>query len=158
MGWALLACGTMPPWQYGVHMTEAESIHHRRQFFQTYGGLSRWHQKTNARLHAEGKTETRTLAGRRRLDVDKFTEALNSPVQGSGSDGLKLALARLFQHRDEAPDARLVATVHDEILAECPEDAAEATAQWLVRHVTAAMQELGGDLVPIIVEATSGRS
>ena len=81
----------------------------------------------------------------------------NSPV-GTGADGLKLALARLFQHRDEVPDARLVATVHDEILAECPEDAAEATALWLVRHMTGAMQELVGDRVPIIVEATSGRS
>ena len=63
-----------------------------------------------------------------------------------------------FSYRDEVPDARLVATVHDEILAECPEDAAEATAQWLVRHMTGAMQELVGDRVPIVVEPTIGRS
>jgi DNA polymerase-1 len=144
--------------EYGVHLTEAEAIRHRQQFFQAYRGLSRWHRHTSARLRTEGAIETRTLAGRRRLDVDKFTEALNSPVQGTGADGLKLALARLFRYRDELPDARLVATVHDEILAECPEDAAEATAQWLVRHMTGAMQELVGDRVPIIVEATSGRS
>ncbi len=144
--------------EYGVPLTEAEAMHHRQRFFQAYHGLSRWHQKTSARLRGERTIETRTLAGRRRLDVGKFTEALNSPVQGTGADGLKLALARLFQHRDEVPDARLVATVHDEILAECPEDAAEATEQWLVRHMTGAMQELVGDRVPIVVEATIGRS
>jgi DNA polymerase I len=139
-------------------LTEAEAVRHRQRFFQAYQGLSWWHQKTSARLHSERVIETRTLAGRRRLDVAKFTEALNSPIQGTGADGLKLALARLFQHRDEVPDARLVATVHDEILAECPEEVAAETAQWLVRHMTSAMQELVGDRVPISVEATSGRS
>jgi DNA polymerase I len=144
--------------EYGVQMTETEAIHHRQRFFHAYRGLSRWHQHTSARLRAEGTIETRTLAGRRRLDVDKFTEGLNSPTQGACADTIKLALARLFKHRDEVPDARLIATVHDEILAECPEDATEATAQWLVRHMTAAMQELVGDRVLIVVEATSGRS
>jgi DNA polymerase I len=144
--------------EYGIHLTEAEAVRHRQRFFQAYRGLSRWHQQTGARLRAERMIETRTLAGRRRLDVGKFTEALNSPVQGTGADGLKLALAQLFQHRDEVPDARLVATVHDEVLAECPADAAEATAQWLVRHMTGAMQELVGDRVSISVEATIGRS
>jgi DNA polymerase-1 len=90
--------------------------------------------------------------------VGKFTEALNTPVQGTGADGLKLVLARLFASRDEAPNTRLIAVVHDEILAECPETDTEATTQWLTRHMTAAMQELVGDVVPMAVDVTPGPS
>ena len=41
---------------------------------------------------------------------------------------MKLALARLFTHRAEAPEARLLMCVHDEIVAECPQEQAEETA------------------------------
>jgi DNA polymerase-1 len=101
--------------------------------------------------------ETRTLANRRRGGVSSFTVALNSPVQGTGADGLKLALARLFAHRSEASEARLIACVHDEIVAECPEAAAEQTAAWLQRHMIAAMTAIIGDAVPVEVEITIGR-
>ena len=39
---------------------------------------------------------------------------------------MKLALARLFAHRSEAPEARIIACVHDEIVAECPQESARA--------------------------------
>jgi DNA polymerase-1 len=143
---------------YRVRMREDEAIHHRQRFFQTYQGVQQWHRQTAARVKGEHALETRTLAGRRRLAVAKFTEALNTPVQGTGADGLKLALAELFTSRDEAPNTRLIAVVHDEILAECPEVDAEATSQWLTRHMTAAMQELVGDVVPITVDVMRGPS
>jgi DNA polymerase I len=139
-------------------MREDEAVHHRQRFFQTYRGVQQWHRQTASRLERERALETRTLAGRRRLAVAKFTEALNTPVQGTGADGLKLALARLFTARHEAPNTQLIAVVHDEILAECPEADAEATAEWLARHMTAAMQELVGDVVPIAVDVTHGPS
>src|SRR5262249_4486524 len=90
---------------YSVDLTPQEAQHYRERFFVAYPGLRQWHRETAAAQH----TETRTLVGRRRLDVKAFTKRLNSPVQGSGADGLKWAMARLFAHRDEAPDARLVA-------------------------------------------------
>jgi DNA polymerase-1 len=143
---------------YRVHMSEKEASRHRQRFFQTYRGIQQCHRQTAARLKGEHALETRTMTGRRRLAVAKFTEALNTPVQGTGADGLKLALARLFAFREEAPNARLIAVVHDEILAECPEADAEATAHWLARHMTAGMQELVGDVVPITVDVTHGPS
>ena len=115
--------------------------------------MRHWHRQTGATQ----STETRTLAGRRRLAVNAFTERLNSPVQGTGADGLKWALARLFAHRDEAPDARLVAVVHDEIVAECPIEGAAQTAAWLQEHMAAAMTEILQDAVPVVVETTIGQ-
>ena len=101
--------------------------------------------------------ETRTLANRRRLGVTSFTVAVNSPVQGTGADGLKLALARLYEHRAEMPDAHLIACVHDEIVAECPQETAEQTAAWLREHMIAAMTKIIGETVPVEVETTIGR-
>ena len=138
---------------YRVSLTLKEAEQYRLRFFTAYAGLRRWHRATAATQ----PTETRTLAGRRRVDVKAFTERLNSPVQGTGADGLKWALARLFAHRDEAPDARLVAVVHDEIVAECPIDGAAQTAAWLQRHMTIAMTEILQDAVPVVVETTIGQ-
>jgi DNA polymerase-1 len=112
---------------YHVSLTPAEAEQCRQRFFVTYAGLRRGHRETGATQ----PTETRTLAERKRQDVSRFTERLSSPVQGTGADGLKWALARLFDHRDDAPDARLVAVVHNEIVAACPVKVAAQTAAWL---------------------------
>jgi DNA polymerase I len=110
--------------QHGVPLGPIGAVQYRDRFFKNYEGLQQWHRKTARACPYGGSCETRTLAGRRRLGVTSVTEALNSPVQGSGADGLKLALGRLLRHRQEVPEARLVATVHDEIVMEAP--AAEA--------------------------------
>jgi DNA polymerase-1 len=46
-------------------------------------------------------------------------EAKNFPMQGSCADGLKLALALLWERREECPGAAPVACVHDVIVVEC---------------------------------------
>jgi DNA polymerase I-like protein with 3'-5' exonuclease and polymerase domains len=137
----------------GIVMSLDDAALYRQRFFEAYPDLHRWQRTTgNA-----ASTETRTLAGRRRLDVTAFTERLNSPIQRTGADGFKLALARLFAHRHEVPDTRLVAVIHDEVLAECPVEAADATAQWLQRHMVAAMSEILCARVPVVVETSTGQ-
>jgi DNA polymerase I-like protein with 3'-5' exonuclease and polymerase domains len=142
---------------YRVSLTPNEAEQYRQRFFAAYAGLRHWHDATGSALRSTHTQDTRTLAGRRRLGVSKFTEALNSPVQGTGADGIKWALARLFMHQQEAPDARLVAVVHDEIVAECPIEAAEQTAAWLQEHMAAAMTDILQDAVPVVVETTIGQ-
>ena len=147
--------------KYGVSMTEAEAARYHHAFFHTYQGLARWHQQAKRQIeHAQRSQqtiETRTMTGRRFLGVRHFNVLLNIPVQGTGGDGLKLALARLFEHRHEAPGAFPVACVHDEIVVEAPLANADQVAAWLKRHMTAAMQEIVGDSVPIEVETTIGK-
>src|SRR5262249_58483920 len=110
-----------------------------------------------ARAWHGGGLGPRSRAARRRLAVNRYTECLNSPVQGAGADGFKAAMGRLFLHRAEVPDARLIIAVHDELVAECPVDQAEATASWLRRHMQAAMEDVVNHAVPIVVEITIGR-
>jgi DNA polymerase-1 len=134
-------------------MTLAEAEQAHQQFFQLYPGLRRWH----ARTKATAPTETRTLVGRRRLGLEKLTDRLNTPVQGTGADGLKWAMAALHRRREEAPDAQLVAVIHDELLVECPIESAAQTAAWLEKYMVAGMAALVGDAVPIVVETTLGK-
>jgi DNA polymerase I len=70
---------------------------------------------------------TRTLTGRRRTSVEKLTDRLNAPVQGTEADGLKLALALLWERRGECPEAVPALVCHYEVVVECDADqAAEA--------------------------------
>ena len=85
-------------------MTKKEAERYWREFFETYPGLRAWHDREYLQLKKHGSTETRTLTGRRRTGVTKLTERLNSPVQGTGADGLKLALALLYERRGECPE------------------------------------------------------
>jgi DNA polymerase-1 len=132
---------------FGVKLTEEEAVSYRAAFFKTYPGLRSWHNKT-------GKTKdtavaTRTLAGRRRLDVTRFTEKLNTPVQGTGADGLKLALALLWERRGDMPGAFPVLAVHDEVVLEADAGQADAAAAWLKQAMMDAMAPL---VAPVPVE------
>src|SRR5829696_3523323 len=99
-------------------MSQEEAALYRRRFFETYGGLKRWHERERW-FWQRGNTETQTLSGRRRADVKRLTDRLNSPVQGTGADGLKLALALLWVRRDACPRTMPVLVAHDEIVVEC---------------------------------------
>ena len=66
----------------------------------------------------------------------RYTQAVNIPVQGSCADVLLIALAEADQRLSDL-DAAIIATVHDEIVAEVSDgDAAEAA-----RRLEAAMVE-----------------
>jgi DNA polymerase-1 len=139
---------------YGVELTIDEARRYRDAFFKSYPGLATWHQRVRSRR----MKETRTLAGRRRLLDDKTpdTQRLNTPVQGSGADGLKLALALLWERRGQCPAAFPVLAVHDEIVVEADADQADAAAGWLKSAMVEAMAPLV-DPVPVEVEVKAAR-
>lgn len=137
---------------YGVELTETEAAAYREAFFNTYPGLRRWH-----RAAGDKPKDTRTLTGRRVLRVDRFNEKLNLPVQGTGADGLKLALALLWDRRHDCPTAIPVLAVHDEIVVECPADDAGAAGAWLTTAMKDAMAPLI-DPLPVEVETRVGRT
>ncbi len=141
--------------EFGVNLTEEQAQQYRAAFFKSYPGLRAWHTRT-------GKTKdeaivTRTLAGRRRLDVGRFTEKLNTPVQGTGGDGLKLALALLWERREQIPTAFPVLAVHDEIVLEADATQADAAAAWLKQAMLGAMAPLIAP-VPVGVDVRVSRT
>ena len=141
---------------YGVEMSLEEAFAYRERFFGTYEGIARWHSRTSARVD-RGEYETRTLTGRLRRDVRFYTEHLNAPVQGTAADGMKLALALLWERREACPGAVPVLAVHDEIVVECNEEDAEKAKAWLVKAMKDGMDAVVNTSephVPIEVEAS----
>ena len=120
----------------------------RKQFFDLYTGIRTWHQIQGTR------SETETVLGRKRIfpGQGRFTEKLNSPVQGSGADGLKLALALLWERRDQCSGAFPVLTIHDEIVIEAPADRCEEAKEWLVQCMIDGMSQVLKE-VPVVMEA-----
>jgi DNA polymerase-1 len=151
---------------YGVELSEAEAKRAHRSFFVTYPALQAWHQRLTAELERcgpEGVYEARTLSGRRRFlpaykaGRPNLTEAANFQVQGLAADGLKAALALMWQRREECPEAVPVLFVHDEVVIEVPEGRAEAARAWLIGCLKDGMQPLAEE-VPIEVEAVIATS
>ena len=109
---------------------------------------------------------TTTLFGRRRnipelkasnRNVRAFGErvAMNSPIQGTAADVIKIAMIRVSRALREADiDARLLMQVHDELIVEAREDCAEQAAEILVRE----MEQAVSLAVPLTADCGMGSS
>jgi DNA polymerase-1 len=158
---------------YGVALTPAEAAAYKDKFFAAYPGLARWHEQTRRqvqRLADTAPVRTVTRGGRPRWvpahkrrpnagggsdTYPNVTELLNSPVQGTGADGLKAALALLWERRGECPGAAPVLVCHDEIVVETPAEQADRTAAWLTKCMADGMAPLIAP-VPVAVEVAVG--
>ncbi|WP_457639281.1 bifunctional 3'-5' exonuclease/DNA polymerase [Persephonella sp.] len=104
---------------YGVDISLQEAKQFHSRFFEVYSGFKRWHQQVKEELREKHSIEVYTLLGRRMV-VSRFTEAVNFPVQGTGSDLLKMAVV-FFGKLKGSLDAQIVNLVHDEIVVEAGE-------------------------------------
>ncbi len=146
---------------YGVSLSFNEIEAFRDKFFKVYQGLAKWHKQTKKQMYRDKgaglNIETRTLANRRRLMREPSPmQLLNTPVQGTGADMLKLALSRLPEAL-KTTGAKIIGTVHDEIILECPEQTAAVVADIL----SVVMVEAGSEFltsVPVEAEASIGES
>jgi DNA polymerase-1 len=114
--------------------------------------------------HAKEHGYVETILGRRRPVPQVHSRnpgeralgermAINSVVQGSAADLIKVAMVRI--HRDIAgrcPGARMLLQIHDELLFEVPIERVAATQSWVVERMESAMALD----VPLRVGAASG--
>jgi DNA polymerase-1 len=122
--------------QMGIGLAEAEDF--IREYFGVYARVREFLDGTLEQARARGWVET--LLGRRRYLPDLGSPhggqrslaeraAINTPIQGSAADLMKLAMIRVCEAlRRQRPSARLLLQVHDELLLECPAADAEAVA------------------------------
>jgi DNA polymerase-1 len=116
----------------------AEADRFIRTYFERFAGVDRWLKDTIRSAGEKGYVET--LSGRRRsvptIRSSNRTEraaaervAVNSPIQGTAADLIKIAMVRLARRlREERLPARLLLSVHDEIVLEAEEGAADRVA------------------------------
>ena len=119
-------------------------------YFGMYQGVQQFIEDTKAAAHRDGYVET--LSGRRRyiagIDSSDHMEsqmaermAVNTPVQGSAADLIKIAMIRI-QKRINAENLplKMMLQVHDELVFECPRDQVEAMAQMVKSEMEGAME------------------
>ena len=144
----------------GVSQQEAKSFISR--YFSKYPGVKRFMDAAVADGQENGYALT--LMGRRRYlpeltagnaMVREFGKraAMNTPVQGTAADIIKLAMVRVHEAlRREGLESRLILQVHDELLLECPPDEAETAARLLQE----AMESVITLSVPLQAEVHQG--
>ena len=115
---------------------------------------------------AREKGYTQTLYGRRRyipelkssnFNIRSGAEriALNTPIQGSAADLIKLAMILVDKALAEHyPQAKLILQVHDELIIECPESIAPEVSALVSQQ----MQQVAKLSVPLLAEANWGGS
>lgn len=146
---------------YGLTLDAAAAQAARDAFFATFPGIAAWHRKIGnmePRSQREDITVTTALGRRKRFPAGHFSfnAALNIPVQGTAAEGFKRAMIDL--HAALTPiGGRGVLCVHDEYLAEVPEDRAEQ-ARILVQSTMEAAMATVVPGVPIVAEAHVARS
>ena len=133
-------------------------------YLNNYRGVKKYMHKVVADARETGYTET--LYGRRRyipelkssnFNVRSGAEriALNTPIQGTAADLIKLAMIRVENALNEKyPDAKLLLQVHDELIVECPEGIAQEVAALVSRE----MENVASLSVPLTAEAKFGKS
>ena len=146
--------------QLGISQDEAKEF--IRLYFERFAGVRRFLDQTIERARRVGFVET--LFGRRRYvpelkdpnhNVRAFGErtAMNSPLQGSAADLIKIAMIRL--HRALAASGSggaMLLQVHDELVLEAPDSEVDAVAR-VVRREMEGAAELS---VPLVVEIGVG--
>lgn len=146
--------------QLGIETGEARAYIER--YFQRYQGVREFIDRT---LEEVRRTQSvRTMFGRvrpipdigsRNANMRGFAErtAVNTPLQGTAADLIKLAMIRIARElRERKLRTRMVLQVHDELVFDVPRDEAEPVATLVKRE----MENVIGLKVPIVAEAGVG--
>ena len=146
----------------GVSRYEAKD--YIENYLANYQGVRAYMKQVVADAREKGYTET--MYGRRRyipelkssnFNIRQGAEriALNTPIQGTAADLIKLAMIRVERALQEKyPQAELLLQVHDELIVECPEEIAAEVAE-LVSHEMTQVATLD---VPLVADAKWGKS
>ena len=144
--------------QLGIPQSEAAGF--IRRYFERYAGVRRYIDEQLAAARVQGSV--RTLWGRVRPIPDLtsrnpaqrgFAErtAINSPLQGTAADLMRLAMLRVAARLRGGP-ARLLLQVHDELVIEAP--ATEAVE--VAAAAREAMETVAELRVPLLAECCIG--
>ena len=146
----------------GVSRYEAKA--YIDNYLNNYAGVRKYMKDVVVNARESGYTQT--MFGRKRyipeLKASNFNIrsgaeriALNTPIQGTAADLIKLAMIRVEQALCEKfPEAQLLLQVHDELIVECPEAIASEVAEVVSRE----MEGIAALDVPLTAEAKIGKS
>ncbi len=147
-----------------IGVSRYEAKEYIENYLTNYSGVRKYMKDIVTSAREQGFTET--MFGRRRY-IPELTSsnfnirsgaeriALNTPIQGTAADLIKLAMIRVEAALNaKFPQAELLLQVHDELIVECPEDIAPQVAAL----VSEEMEHIAVLSVPLTAEAKFGKS
>ena len=129
--------------QLGIPVKEAKQ--YIQQYLEKYAGIKQFMDDIVEKAKEQGYVET--MFHRRRYIpelksnhymVRQFGSraAMNTPIQGTAADIMKLAMIHVYQElKEKNLDAKLVRQVHDELIIECQESCKEAVKEILKNNM-----------------------
>ena len=147
-----------------IGVSRYEAKEYIENYLANYRGVRAYMKNIVSQARDLGYTET--MYGRRRwipelkssnFNIRQGAEriALNTPIQGTAADLIKLAMIRVEKALNERyPQAELLLQVHDELIVECPEAIAPEVAALVSRE----MEQVAQLKVPLTAEAKYGKS
>ena len=148
-----------------LHVSLKKAQEYIDQYLASYPAIDRYLKETIKSAYEKGYVTT--MFGRRRYipelsginkTLQKFGErvAMNSPIQGSAADLIKVAMIRVFDRlRESGIDAHLILQVHDELILEAHKDCTEEAAKILKEEMEGAYKECK---VPLTVDLHIGKT
>ncbi|PKM72890.1 MAG: DNA polymerase I [Firmicutes bacterium HGW-Firmicutes-16] len=146
----------------GVYQSEAKA--YIDTYLEKYSGVRGYMDGIKKKAKDDGYVAT--LFGRRRplpelksanFNLRSFGErvALNTPIQGTAADIIKLAMVNVHRRLEsEGLGGKLILQIHDELIVECPEKEAETVKKILTQEMENAVRYS----VPLDVDANIGKS
>lgn len=147
-----------------VNVTVSEAKRYIDAYLSKYSGVDGFMKKTVA--DAEKNLYVETLFGRKRYIPEikasnKVVQAaakriaMNTPIQGTAADIIKLAMIKVFDRLEkEKLPARLILQVHDELIVEAEESCAEQVAKLLKEEMESCIKLD----VPLIADVKIGKT
>ena len=152
--------------QLGTDRKEAQKFY--ENYFQTFAGLAKYLDETRAAAARQGYTET--YFGRRRYFEGLISKvpfvraaaermAINAPIQGTGADIIKIAMARVdkYLQKEKLTDKIfLLLQVHDELVYEIAEPLVEKVALQIKEIMENVLSLAETKEVPIVADVSVG--
>lgn len=133
------------------------------KYFQIYYGVKKYTQNLIKEAEKNGYVET--LFGRKRhlpeinsseIMKKKSAErmAVNTPIQGTAADILKLAMIKIYQEIKNENDIKMLLQVHDELIFEIKQDKIE----YYYQKIKNIMENIVKLKIPLIAEGKVGKN
>lgn len=147
-----------------LSITKKEAEAYIQQYFQTYPGIKAFLDQSVA--DAKEKGYAITMFGRRRPVPELFASnfmqrsfgeriAMNSPIQGTAADIIKIAMVRVSRRlKKQNMKSRLILQIHDELLIEATMDEVEEVKNVLKEE----MEHAAVLAVPLEVDMHTGQN
>lgn len=147
-----------------IGVTRRQADEYIKGYLSHYSGVDRYMKQVVQNSKQSGYAQT--IFGRRRYlpelaSSNKITQAFgervarNMPVQGTAADIIKIAMIRVYDRlKKEAPEAKLILQVHDELIVECDQSDSENVKEILIQEMENACKLK----VPLVVDAHIGKT